>query len=204
MKIDDRDLLNAWKGGDDAAGTTLVRRHFATVYRFFVNKCARNPEDLVQRTFLACLESADRYREEGSFRAFVLGIARIQFLRELRELHGPEEAMDDISVADSFESPSLVVARKEEHLVLLGALRRLPVEMQMAVELHYWEGLGVAEVGRILDIPEGTVKSRLSRARELLRNKIEKLRPSPARNATLESFDAWIASLRELREQSQS
>ncbi|SFF51484.1 RNA polymerase sigma factor, sigma-70 family, partial [Nannocystis exedens] len=70
-------LLAAWCAGDRAAGSALFERHFRAVARFVRSKVAREAEvdDLVQSTFLACLEAGQRYRGEGSLRAYLLGIA---------------------------------------------------------------------------------------------------------------------------------
>jgi RNA polymerase sigma-70 factor (ECF subfamily) len=54
---DDPQLLAAWCAGDKQAGAALVERHFASIYRFFRNKVAGEVDDLVQRTFMSCLEA---------------------------------------------------------------------------------------------------------------------------------------------------
>ena len=69
--------------GDEAAGATLVQRHFLAVYRFFGSKLPDQADDLTQATFEACIAGRDGYRAEGAFRAFILGIARKQLLRHL-------------------------------------------------------------------------------------------------------------------------
>jgi RNA polymerase sigma factor (sigma-70 family) len=167
-------LLRAWACGDSAAGSSLVRRHFPAVFRFFRTKVDRGVEDLAQRTFLACVESRDRFRGDGSFRSFVLGIARMQLLRHLqRERPRAVEPFSSRRLALQqtrvFTSPTGTLAEREEHRLLLMALRRLPLDLQMLLELHYWEGLSVADLARVLEIPAGTVKTRLFRARRMLR-----------------------------------
>ena len=73
-----------------------------------------------------------------------------------------------MSLVDLATSPSRVVARDEEHLALVSALRTLPVDFQIAIELTYWEGLNASEVGEVLQVPASTVRTRLTRARRLL------------------------------------
>jgi hypothetical protein len=58
-------LLEAWRGGDDVAGNRLVRRHFSTISRFFRNKVPDQRADLMQRTFLACVESRKAPLSDG-------------------------------------------------------------------------------------------------------------------------------------------
>ena len=59
--VTDTELLSAWRGGDLECGRTLFERHFDGVRRFFANKLDHGAEDMVQRTFLACVEGRDRF-----------------------------------------------------------------------------------------------------------------------------------------------
>jgi RNA polymerase sigma-70 factor (ECF subfamily) len=102
------------------------------------------------------------------------------------------------SVLDLSPSPSTAVALRAEHRVLLEALRSIPLELQIALELHYWESLSASEVAEILELPSGTAKSRLRRAREALLTRIGELEGDPERLRTTElNLDAWAASLRD-------
>lgn len=195
----DAELLVAWRAGDTDAGEALVRRHFGSVYRFFANKAGDDIDDLIQRTFLACVEGRERVRDAASLRAYVLGIARIQLLVYVRgrRRDGLSVSIDDLCIAQIQESPSRVAAGREEERLLLGALRELPVELQTTVELFYWEELSIGQVAEILEIPEGTVKSRLHRARDLLRDKIERMDLPPGlRESVADGFEVWARALR--------
>ena len=68
---DDRELLEAWRGGDEAAGRALFERHFDAIFRFFRAKLPEAAEDLTQQTFLGCLKGKERYRGESSFRTYL-------------------------------------------------------------------------------------------------------------------------------------
>jgi len=171
-RVSDEELLEAWRLGERSAGDTLLRRHYAAIYRFFLSKvdCA---EDLAQRTFQACLES--RNAVEGAVRSYLFGIARNQLLMYLRSKGRYRRRFlpQEHSVAASLESPSQLVARQEDERLLLQALRELPLDLQISVELLYWEELSIAEIAEITGVPAGTVKSRLFRARALLRTRLE-------------------------------
>ena len=80
----DRDLVERWRGGDEAAKETLLSRHYPAIERFFAGKLPAAASDLTQQTFLACLEAADRLDNAASFRAFLFGVARYVLLRYLR------------------------------------------------------------------------------------------------------------------------
>lgn len=200
-EADDLELLRRWSGGDTDAGGRLLRRHFPLVYRFFVTKLDDRPDDLVQQTFLACVSAAQRFESSrGSFRAFLLGIARNELLAFRRKAHRADRALRGNATAlpASFGSPSGPVALREELKVLLRALRTLPSELQIVLELYYWEELAVADLAEITAVPPGTVKSRLARGRRLLREAIIGADASDAvRRSTADNFEAWAQALRE-------
>jgi RNA polymerase sigma-70 factor (ECF subfamily) len=152
----------------------------------------------VQRTFLACVESHARFRAEGSFRAFVLGIARIQLLRYLqRELPRAPDPLElsaaDVDVATRGPSPSHEIAEREERDLVVAALRSLPLALQMCLELHYWEGLRIEEVAEVVGVPVGTVKTRMHRGRAALRSALasDVLDPTE-RAAALARVQSWL------------
>ncbi len=160
-------LLKAWQGGEASAGQTLVTRHLESVYRFFSNKVRDSTEDLVQQTFLACLESADRFEGRSSFRSYLFGIARNLLYGHYRERsHGfdPLTSSTHILMVDPC-SPADAMAEKEEQRLLLRGLQRLPLDLQTLLELAYWESLSDQELSEVLELPVGTVKSRLRKAR---------------------------------------
>ena len=193
----DAELLEAWRAGDVDAGRTLFERHIGVLSRFFRNKIGEEREDLIQRTLLATVESRDRLRDGASFRAYLLRVARSRLYDHLARVRGGPSRPDPLlqSVEDAGLSPSRIIAKSEQDRLLLLALRRLPLELQVALELHYWEGLTTAELAEVLEIPQGTVKTRLFRARKLLRDDLHALagtRPE----ATLDDLDAWALALR--------
>lgn len=196
----EHDLLMAWRGGDETAGTELVVRLFPAVYRFFASKLADGVEDLTQRTFLACVESRERLPDAVGLRAFVLGIARNVLLQHLRVRHrdAARFSSTDTSVEALGESPSEMVAAREEQRILLAALRRIPLDFQITIELTYWEDMSGAEVAFVLGIEESTVRSRLTRARQLLETKIRQAAAKPQQGeSTIRDLAAWARSLRD-------
>ncbi|MBL4683282.1 MAG: sigma-70 family RNA polymerase sigma factor [Nannocystaceae bacterium] len=188
----DTELLARWTGGDTEAGGILFDRYFAAIARFFRNKVADSlavQDDLVQSTFTACLESSARFRGEGSFRSFLFSIA-YNVLRRHYEHRRRDARVDfgSVSVHDLAKGASSLLAEHAELALLTDALRRLPVQLQTAIELHYWEGASMVEIGAVLQWPTGTVKSRLRRARAQLRAYIEAAETTAnARRAALEA-----------------
>jgi RNA polymerase sigma-70 factor (ECF subfamily) len=197
----DKELLESWRGGDPTAGTELFDRYFFAVRRFFRNRVSICVDDLLQKTFLRCVESSTRIDEGDSFRAYLFTIAR----RVLYAHYGEDADAANLeavpSMVDPGTSPSHLVARREEQRVLLRALRSLALDLQIAIELHYWEGLTSRELATVLGVPEGTVKTRLHRARKLLRERIDALDEEPELlESTLDNLDHWARSLRDVAE----
>lgn len=193
----DEALIEAWRAGDRGAGNALVRRHFAAVYRFLRRRLddPATAKDIAQRTFLTCLEIRDRMDATVRFRAFVLTVARNLLMRHVRdEMRRRVAAVPDDPA--SLTSPSRVVAAREDHQLLLTAMRSLPEDLQATLELYYWEDLTTTEIGAVLGITGGTVKWRLHRARGHMRELIVAAEVAPTlRDSTLASLDALAREL---------
>jgi RNA polymerase sigma factor (sigma-70 family) len=192
-------LLDQWRAGDAVAGQTLFARHFESIYRFFCNKVGPEVDDLVQETFLGCVHSRDRFRGDSSFRTFLFAIARNQLLKYRDRWHkaNGKETFEESRVMLLDSTPSKLALEHEEQELLLRALRRLPLDFQIALELFYWEGLRSKDIAAILQIPHGTARSRLRRAREILREHVDLLARTPSlRESTTANFDRWLKSLR--------
>lgn len=173
----DRELLEQWSAGSRDAGNELIERHFAVVHRFFRNKVGPEIEDLVQQTFLGCVEARDRYRGHASFKTFLLAIARNQLFTHYGRCRRRALDVTMTSVHDLCTSPSGVAAQHEDEQLLAEALRRVPIEAQLVLELAYWEGLDGGEIARVLEVPINTAYTRLRRAKSALREQLQELAP---------------------------
>jgi RNA polymerase sigma factor (sigma-70 family) len=209
----DSELLGAWKRGNQRAGAEFFERHYPSIARFFGNKAPDAAEDLVQKTFLACLEGIARFRGQSSVRTYLFGIAHNQLRLHYRQAGrqaGPDAGdwdgapVDDIdfsqvSVHQLRPGMSTMLARRREERLLLEALRRIPLECQAVLELHYWEDLKVADIAAIMGgVPAGTVKTRMRRARALLEKAMTELADSgDLLRSTLSNLDDWAGGLRD-------
>jgi RNA polymerase sigma factor (sigma-70 family) len=198
---DDLALLERWRGGNVVAGNELVRRHFSAVYRFFWNKVPEGVADLTQQTFLALVESHERVPDRAGFRAYMLGVARYKLVHHLRARYRKDAVFSPARVsvldvqADPGSSPTRRLAQGEQRELLDRALRSLPLDQQIALELHYWHELTVEEISAVLGRSPGTIKSRLHRARLQLKARVERLARDPT--SLLERLDEELGSLRE-------
>lgn len=198
---DDGALLEAWRDGDERAGRRLVNRHLAPLGRFFANKVGheQQAQELVADTFVRFASASSRYRGDSSVRTFLFAIAH-NVLREFiraRE-RDAKRAAPLQSFADLGPSPSRVFAAHEEQRLLLHALRALPIEHQIVLELSFFEDLGRAEIAEITGTPAGTIAGRLQRARQLLGERLAELSDSPhLLETTTTDLAHWARSLRE-------
>ena len=165
-------LLERWREGDAVAGQALFARYFDRIYRFFDTKSDGDIDDLVQRTFLACIGARDRFRGDASFRTFLFSIARYELYHHYRQRRsaGVQLDLSACSVAELVTTPRSRLARGEEHRRLLDAMCQLPVETQMLLELHYREELDIPALAQVFGAPSATIRTRLHRGRRALRD----------------------------------
>lgn len=193
---DDAMLVQAWRDGDQQAGAQLFDRYYPAVARFFRNKVGIESSDLVQATFLACFEGLERMRS-ANFRSYLFAIACNLLRKHYRGKGRDRIDFGSVSVHDLDPSPSSVIAADQQQRQLLEALRRIPLEMQVVLELFYWESMTAAGIAQVLEIPVGTAKTRIRRARQLLHEQMKVLdEQGLASHCTIEDLDAWARQLR--------
>lgn len=203
IAADDQALLQAWQRGDRDAGGKLIDRYLASLLRFFRNKTrtTEQAEDLTQRTLRGAAEGVLRFRRDCSVRTWIFAIARNvlrQWAEEVTRQRGRSAPLTEISVADLGMGPATAVARGREQRLMLEALRQLPIEAQLVLELFYWEQLTAREIGQVLDCPEGTARSRLRSAKQLLRGSLEGLaRDATELETTVNGLETWARELRQ-------
>ncbi len=175
---DDGELLSAWRSGDRRAGDQFVQRYFDDISRFFRNKVCSDDDatDLVTQTFLACTTAKERFRGETSARRFLYAIARKVLLRYVEKKYKRARERVDFAVVCVQElapaSMSSIVMHKREAQAFVQALRELPIDDQIVLELMYFDGLSGREIGERLQLPEGTVRGRLARGKQRLQSKV--------------------------------
>jgi RNA polymerase sigma factor (sigma-70 family) len=169
----DAALLRALAVGDESALRTLYDRHATWLWVRLMRRC--NDEDLVadvlQDTFLAVWRGAGRWRGDGEVAAWIWGISVRRLISRLRLQRAPAPAPQE-----TIDSAGVQAVSAEE-LVLLGvehgdvgaALGRMSPELRAVVQATLLDGLTTREAARLLGLPQGTVKGRIRKAKELLR-----------------------------------
>lgn len=197
----DVELVTAWQTGCRSAGAELMRRYEKSIWRFFSNKISGPTRDLVQQTLLACCESIGRFERRSSFRVFLFSIARNILYRHYRM---GDKAFDPLTssvlaLEVSSGSPAEYASDREEDRLLLRVLHSLPLETQILVELAYWENLSDRDLAEVMQVPVGTIKSRLRKARIEIRRGLEVASIKEVGDAEHHSLDSWATGLRSLR-----
>jgi RNA polymerase sigma-70 factor (ECF subfamily) len=180
---DERELLAAHKAGDGQAIATLLRSYQRRVYSICY-RMLRNPEeaaDVTQDTLVRVIERIGDFDGRSQLSTWVIRIAINNCLTHLRRervrRHGSLDAASDASgtplgdlLAASRElSPPDHVQQEDRRRLLLRALHRLEVDERAMVVLRDLQGLEYQQISEVLEVPIGTVKSRLFRARAALR-----------------------------------
>ena len=120
----------------------------------------------------------------------MFGVARHRLFDHLRAKYRRPGTVDigETSVADLGTTPSGHLARNQRQALVQRALTMISVDHQIALELTYWEGLSGADVAVVLDVAEPTVRSRLARARDALRERLAELTTAAEADAMLAEF----------------
>lgn len=170
---DDLAALQRWRNGDQRAGEKLCERYFQEIYRFFDQKIPAEADDLTQQTFLACVKARDQFRGVSTFRTYLYSIARNELYMRLRKLSKFEHVDLEVSSLDELvSSPSKQLGKEQELAAVRAALRQLPVEQQLLLELHYWHDLDMAALAELFETSPGAIRVRLLRARRALRDRL--------------------------------
>jgi RNA polymerase sigma-70 factor, ECF subfamily len=175
-QANETEFVTRAQGGDRNAFSELVRSHAHGVQHVIYRMCGdmRLAEDATQETFIRAWLRLRSYRPGTSLRNWLYRIAvntAIDMLRkEKRILPG---AVEDLRLTDPEPGPEALAANSERAEAVQGAVLALPDTSRAVLVLREYEGLSYQEIAEALDIPVGTVMSRLNYARKLLREKLE-------------------------------
>jgi RNA polymerase sigma-70 factor, ECF subfamily len=177
----DLELVTRWQGGDASAFEALVRRHERPVFRLALRMLGNREEaeDVAQEALLSLHRHGHRFRRESRFSTFVYRVTANAALNRRRTL-GRSRARERLLAeresgfdpSPSPRDPGDALVGAEAQARVQEALQELSPDLRLAVVLFDIEGLPYGEIARVLEVPEGTVKSRIHRARNALREKL--------------------------------
>lgn len=184
----DDELIRRALEGDQQACTVLVERYRGALYHIVV-KMVRRPEeaeDLVQEAFIKAFGALGSYRFEYRFSTWLYKIAAncaIDFLRKRRidalSLDRPVATADgeiQVELADWTYNPEETLHKHRQRVSIAAAIEALPEKYKEVILMRHSQDLSYHEIARQLDVPVGTVKARIFRARELLKKQLKGIR----------------------------
>ncbi|MBZ9881805.1 sigma-70 family RNA polymerase sigma factor [Mesorhizobium sp. CA10] len=167
----DRALVDRVVKGDRAAVRLLFMRHHARIYRFVARQTGSEmmADDITNEVFLELWKQAPSFEGRSEVSTWLLGIARFKALSMLRKKK--EDWIDDDDAAqipDGADTPEVVTMKEDKAAALRRFVDALPEEHRTVIDLAYYHGQSVTEIGEVLDIPVATVKTRMFYARKKL------------------------------------
>lgn len=170
----DLPLVYAIGKGDAQALRDLYERHGAGILGFLINRLhdRQVAEEVLQDVMMAAWKAAASFRGECKVRTWLLAIARRRAIDAYHRRPPSCVSFNDFTVSDATSVP----AAAERNLLyekVASVFKHLPLEQREAVNLIFYHGMTYAEAADVLDVPEGTVKSRLFHARQTMRRLLQ-------------------------------
>ncbi|MDW8368355.1 MAG: sigma-70 family RNA polymerase sigma factor [Abditibacteriales bacterium] len=186
MSLSDEQLVQRCRAGDRTAFNELVSRHYRGIYRLTLRQVGNltDAEDLTQETFVKAYAALAQFNMAQKFTTWLYAIAVHLCIDHARKRRVPtvswEEENDEGStislldrLPDDAPQPDEVVERADLSMRVRQAMLSLPPKYRAVVLLRHIEGLRIEEIAKTLDMPLGTVKTNLFRARKILEKKLK-------------------------------
>ncbi|MGE3843005.1 MAG: RNA polymerase sigma factor [Vicinamibacterales bacterium] len=167
------DLIERCLAGDQAAWEDIVGRHWRRIFNIayqFVGK-HDEAEDLTQDIFLKVFRSLASYDRRANFQTWLVSVSRNLCIDHYRSVRKERQVMDrttdptESGVASNDAGPIATLEQRDQRALLREALDQLPLSLRTAVILRDLRELSYQEIAQQLELPEGTVKSRINRGR---------------------------------------
>jgi len=187
----ERSLLRRLRDRDERAFRELIQEHrdrvFNITFRMLGNRA--EAEDVAQEVFIAVFKTIDDFREESKFSTWLYRVAvnhcknRIKYLARRPALDRSREEMDETTHGTGVNgtigaplpsSPQKALESKQMEKLMQEAIANLEEDQRIVVVLRDVEDLSIEEICEITGLPDGTVKSRLHRARLVLRKRLQR------------------------------
>lgn len=197
---EDPEVLERWQRGDLDAGQQLVQIHFEPLLRFVCSKIDDRSavDDIVQETWTAVLVQRERTKVRTTFRHYLVGIAAHKILKYLRRRLGAREVeMPSMSIEQLAPSLGGVIDAKVRQKLLISALRSLPLEQQIILELYVWEEMQTKDIAELLNLSVAQVKHRIHDGKDKLERYVHRLGPGRIGASTdTQELTSWMSALR--------
>lgn len=183
--MSDEKLIEQTLSGDQNAFGVLVERYQDRLYNivYHIVNDYEDARDVVQEAFLQAFANLDRFRGSSRFYTWIYRISfniAVGHLRQRKRTISMEKILEERGefFADKGDSPEMLSTREEDAKILWDGINRLPVEYRSPLILREIEGASYDDIAEMLDVPVGTIRSRLHRARIALKEIIERQKDS--------------------------
>ena len=175
MPFDEAALIRSALGGSQSAYARLMSLHKLRVYNLILGMVGNEEDagDLTQETFIKAFRSLHRFDPEYPFRSWVVRIASNCCMDFFREKKYETVSTEDVEIVERAAGPGERFERKKTAIRIEEAIQTLPENLRAAILLRCKEGLSYQEISEVLDIPMGTVKTWIKRAREILKSTLK-------------------------------
>lgn len=174
MVPDEKELIQQAQQGDAAAMALLFKQHYSFLYKYLL-KVTMDPivaEDTAQDTIVRCMENMKRYNGTSSFSSWMITIATRLFIDSARRKKREKKWLEQEAVQSARRMRWQMERRGEDWTDMLDGLSRLSEDHRIAILLKHYYGYSYDEIGTMLGIPEGTVKSRTAYGIKQLRKEM--------------------------------
>ena len=182
--MDEREIIEKVRQGDNQAFELLVERYQTKVYNLALRMCGNEDDafDLAQDAFVRAWKALGSFQFESAFSTWLFRLTSnlcLDYLRAKKRraavsltMSGEEDEEAQLDVPDPSMTPEEAVLASEDKRILMEAINSLSTDYRQIITLRAINDLSYAQIAQVLNIQEGTVKSRLSRARTELKNKL--------------------------------
>lgn len=176
----DRETIERILAGDLNSFKSLINQHKTLVIGMIrrITKDQNDVEDLCQEVFVKAFKNLDRFKFESKLSTWIGQIAFTTALNHVKKVSGKKHLTVDL---DAFENthqtsdnPESLLIQKNTSAYIQGEVAKLPLPYRTILTLYHLQELSYIEIGEIMGLPDGTVKSYLFRARKLLKDKLAK------------------------------
>jgi RNA polymerase sigma-70 factor, ECF subfamily len=177
---EDEELLSRFRGGDGRAFDEIVARHEGRVFSIAIRICRHREDarDVTQDVFVTALRTLASFRGDAQLTTWLHRVtvnASLDLVRKRQRREGPP--LDDVGErSDEAPGPEVAAIESVRAREVHAALGRIPADQRAVIVLHDLQGLDYAEVAGALEVPVGTVKSRIHRARLALARELGHLK----------------------------
>lgn len=189
LRLDEKAVIEGCKRGDLGAFDQLIGFHQKQAYNlaYRLTNDYDDASDIVQEAFIRVYHSINSFRGDANFSTWLYRVVTNVYLdARKKEKNRPHTSLEDFielddstvsrQVQDNSPRPDELLEEKERHDAIEAAIKTLPDYQRAMVVLYHVQGCSYEEIGKILGMPLGTVKSRLNRARLALKDKLQPAR----------------------------